>query len=374
MRCLGIFMILCLFLPACDKIMLGDENLIDTDIYLKPPHAFEDGLEVSSPYEQHLDSTRLYNMIRRFQQDGSNGIRSILIARNNKLVLEAYFNGWHRERKQDLRSATKSFASAVMGIAIDKGIVKSVDEKVLDFFPEYDNYANWDDRKAEMTIKDFLRMRTGLSCNDWVDSSPGNEEKMYQTDDWIKFILDLPLSVQPGQTFSYCSGAPIVMSAIINRTSGKTNFKFADENLFAPLGITDYVWEYMPAKRENTGGQLHLRPRDLMKFGLLFLNDGKCKGNNIISADWVTESTNPTGDITGQLHPLQYGYYWWYNSWTINGKKINAYFANGNGGQLIYVLKELNMVVVFTGGSYNTDAEFKLYKLMENTILPAILE
>lgn len=374
MRYLGTLMILCLLLPGCDEMMLGNEELIDTDNYLQPPPAFDDGLEVSSLHEQHLDSARLYSMIRRFQQGGSFGIRSVLIARNNNLVLEAYFNGWNRERKQDLRSATKSFASALVGIAIDKGIVKSVDEKVLDFFPEYASYENWDERKAEMTVKDFLRMRTGLSCNDWMDSSPGNQENMYPTDDWIKFILDLPVSVQPGQAFSYCSGAPIILSAIIKNTSGKTSFQFADENLFTPLGINNYVWEYMPANRENTGGQLHLRPRDMVKFGLLFLNNGNWKGHDIISADWVAESTKPNGDIPAQLHSLQYGYYWWHASWTINDKIINAYFAHGNGGQLIYVLKELNMVVVFTGNSYNTAAEFKIHSIMQSTILPAVQE
>jgi CubicO group peptidase (beta-lactamase class C family) len=369
-----IIIICCLSLPGCDKMMLGDEELINTAQYLELPPALDDGIGISSPSQEGLDSAKLYGLIARLQQEGSNGIRSVLVTRNNKLVVEGYFNGWHRERRQDLRSASKSFVSAVMGIAIDKGIVKSVDEKVLDYFPEYDNLQNWDEQKAETTIRDFLRMRTGLQCNDWANESPGNQEKMYVTDDWLKFIFDLPVSNSPGTRFSYCSGAPIIMSAVVAKTSGTTSFEFAKENLLTPLGINNYVWEYMPARPEYAGGQLHMRPRDFLKFGLLFLNDGTWNGTRIISSEWIEESTRPDGDVPGQRPGTKYGYYWWYTSWTINGKTINAYYANGNGGQLMYILKELNMVVAFTGGAYNSSIESRVYTIMQQTILPAVLE
>ncbi len=366
--------IICLFLPGCDQLMLGEEDPTNMADYLKLPPALDDGIAVSSPSREGLDSARLYGLIAQMQQDGSNGIRSVLIARNNKLVVEGYFNGWQRERKQDLRSASKSFVSAVMGIAIDKGVVEGVDEKVLNFFPEYDNIQHWDDRKATMTIRDFLRMRTGLECNDWYKGSPGNQEKMYVTDDWFKFILDLRVVHAPGEQFSYCSGAPIILSAVVAKSFGATSFEFARENLFTPLGITDYQWEYIPARPAYAGGQLHMRVRDFLKFGLLFLNDGAWNGEQIISPEWIKESTRPDGAIPGQRTGTQYGYYWWYTSWVVNGKTINAYYAHGNGGQVMYVLEDLNMVVVFTGGAYNTGAEARTYGIMRGKILPAVLD
>src|SRR5690606_28125862 len=338
MRYIASFVISCFCPVACEEVLLGPKGMIDEQRNLKLPPAMDDGIQVSSPSQVGLDSTKLFDVISDLQQNGTKDIRSILIARNNQLVLEAYFSGWHRDRKQDIRSASKSFVSAVMGIAIDKAVVESVDEKILDFFPEYESFQKWDERRSDMTIGDFRRMRTGLSCNDWIDYSAGNQEKVYATDDWIKFILDLPVSTEPGERFSYCSGAPITLSAVINKTSGTTNFKFADDNLFAPLGITDYVWEYMPARRDYAGGQLHMRSRDVLKFGLLFLNNGVWNGERIISENWIEESTRANGDVPGQRQGVGYGYYWWTTSWTTGAGEVHAYYANGNGGQVMYVI------------------------------------
>lgn len=374
MKYITALIFICHIFFSCDDALLGPKEVVDPQRNMELPPALDDGIEVSSPTKEGLDSARLFEWVADLQENDTDAIRSVLIAKNNRLVLEAYFDGWHRDRKQDMRSASKSFVSAVMGIALEKGVVKSIDEKILGFFPEYDSYLKWDDRKAEMRIRDFLRMRTGLSCNDWVEYSPGNQEKMYVTDDWIKFILDLPVVHDPGERFSYCSGAPIVLSAIINKTSGTTNFQFADENLFAPLGITDYAWEYMPPRPDYAGGQLHMRPRDALKFGLLFLNDGVWNERRVVSANWVEESTKPNGAVPGQRQGVGYGYLWWTTSWTIDGVEIPAYYANGNGGQVMYVLKDLDMVVLFTGGAYNTNAEATLYGIMRNSILPALVQ
>lgn len=363
----------CVLTLGCDSIFLGDESPIDVSANLELPPSTGDGIEVSSPSREGLDSAMLFNMVKDYMDNGSPGIRSILISRNNKLVLEAYFDGWNRERRQDLRSASKSFVSAVAGIAIDKGVIASVDEKVLSYFPEYQQIENHDARKYDMTIRDLLRMRTGLGCNDWSPASPGNQEYMYPKDDWIKFIFDLPVVNTPGSIFSYCSGAPIVVSAIITKASGKKSSDFADENLFAPLGITDYVWEYMPGKREYAGGKLHMRPRDFLKFGLLMLNDGRWNDQVILSEGWIQESIAPNGTVPVRRAGVEYGYYWWVTSWDIDGEIINAYYANGNGGQLLYIFEELDMVVAFTGNAYNTNADNKVYSIIQRKILPAVL-
>lgn len=371
MRKLVLYAVIFFSLLACDRMLLRDESYVTADDYLKPPPDLNDGIQVSTMGDVQIDSVKIYSMVKNLQSNEYNRIRSILIARNNKLVMEAYFNGWNRTRKQDLRSATKSFTSALMGIALDKGIVNSVDEKVISFFPEYESIGNWDARKDEMTIRDFLRMRTGLQCNDWSGHSPGNEEKMYETHDWVKFILDLPVLKSEEPIYSYCTGAPVTLGAIISNASGKTIPEFAHENLFSPLGIEEYAWEYMPNGRADTGGHLHLRPRDMLKFGLLYLNNGEWNGRSLISSEWVAESTQPNGSVPG-AGSTQYAYLWWCNSWDVEGKIINTYFANGNGGQMIFVLKEVDMVIVFTGGAYNTDFMSSILSIIEKNILSAV--
>ncbi len=164
-----------------------------------------------------------------------------------------------------------------------------------------------------------------------------------------------------------------MVSAIITKASGKKSSDFADENLFAPLGITDYVWEYMPGKREYAGGKLHMRPRDFLKFGLLMLNDGRWNDQVILSEGWIQESTAPNGTVPVRRAGVEYGYYWWVTSWDIDGEIINAYYANGNGGQLLYIFEELDMVVAFTGNAYNTNADNKVYSIIQRKILPAVL-
>ena len=346
-----------------------EEELIHYQKNISVPEELDDGLVTDSPEHVDFDMTELKLLFRRLEEEGAaNRVHSILIARNNKLVVEAYFNGWSADRQQDMRSATKSITSALVGIALDHDVLPSEDAFVLDFFPEYDSIRNWDERKSEIRIVDLLRMRTGLNCDDWNSNSLGHEEKMYRTFDWIKFILDLPVIVSPGSNFSYCTGAPVVLGGVIANASGKTIPEFADETLFSPLGITDYRWEFMPNRRADTGGHLHFLPRDMLKIGMLFQNDGVWKGQQLISEEWVKRSTKPQGAAGGYL---LYSYLWWNISWSIKGQSIDAYAAIGNGGQLIFVLPDLDATVVFTGNQYNENWLPSRLSIMENTILPS---
>lgn len=347
------FMVIILVLQACDKMLLGEEDaLTSLDKNMTPPEQLNDGLEVSSLSAEDMDSIEIGYLVKNSHENPSSKQRSLLIARNNRLVLEAYFNGWNRNRKQDLRSASKSFTSALVGITIDKGFLSGVDEPVYGFFDEYDSFKNWDEKKAEITIRDFLRMRTGLACNDWQYSSAGHEERMYETYDWVKFILDLPVHGHPGEGFLYCTGAPVTLGALISNVSGQQVSDFARQYLFDPLGIRDYSLEFKPDGEADTGGHFHMKPRDMMKFGLLFLNNGHWQGEQIVSREWVEESTAPNGLVP--IHNnIKFGYLWWTTSWTIDDREVPGYFASGNGGQLIFVVPSASMVVVFTGGRYN---------------------
>ena len=354
---------------SCDSLILDDnEDTITLETNLSIPIQTNEGLTTDKPENVGLDMARLESFFKFINDESPNNqMRSLLIARDNKLVVEAYFNGWNGKRTQDLRSATKSITSALIGIGIDQQIIPDENAKVLDFFKEYSSFDNWDERKAEFTFQDFLQMRTGLSCNDWIFTSPGNEEKMYETQDWVKFTLDLPMNTEPGTAFSYCTGAPVTLGAALANASEKSIPVFANENLFSQLSITDFSWEFMPSGRADTGGHLHLLPRDMLKIGLLFQNEGNWNGQQIISKEWIAKSTEPRGNAAG----LGYGYFWWSTNWNIEGQDIEAYFASGNGGQLIFVIPQLNASVVFTGGQYGENWLPYRLNVMETVVLPS---
>jgi CubicO group peptidase (beta-lactamase class C family) len=365
-------LIILLIACSCDSVLLGprDEEISVAENLL-PPRALNDDWDVSTPSAENVDEELIANAVNFIHSRPDANIHSMLIVRNNKLIVESYYNGWNSSRRHDLRSSTKSFVSCLVGIAIDQGIIKSVDERVYDFFPEYESFANWDDRKRNIPIRHFIQMRTGLACDDWNSSSIGNQEIVYEQDDWIKFVLDLPVVTESGRSFSYCSGAPIVLSAIIANTSRISTEEFANLHLFSKLKIRNQQWNHMPTGR--TGGQLHMYPRDMAKFGTLYLNGGTWKGQRIVSSDWVAESTQSTSEIgPTNVSGYGYGYLWWTRNFKVNETFIATYLARGNGGQLIFVVPTFDLVVVFTGGNYNEDSESLPLGLMTGKILPAM--
>jgi CubicO group peptidase (beta-lactamase class C family) len=336
----------------CDQLLLGpEEQQVSYDENVSVPLLKGDGLRVSSPEEQNVDGVALGQVVETIMNNNAGHIHSMLIIRNNRLIHESYYDGWNAKRRHDLRSATKSFTSCIVGIAIDKGILPGVNVPVYDYFGGQMAFANPDQRKARMMIRHFLQMRTGLECNDSFTASQGNEEKMYKTDDWTRFILDLPAVEEPGSEFSYCTGAPVVLGNLISKASGRAVPDFADEFLFAPLGITDYQWEYTPTGNADTGGHLHLYPRDMAKFGMLFLNGGDWEGTRVVSSQWVTQSTR---NLNASASPTEgYGYLWWTSQVASGGRLVGHYRADGNGGQMIIVIPQFNAVIVFTGGNFN---------------------
>ena len=168
---------------GCDSMFLGGDEAIDLQENLQPPPALNDGWDVSTPEAENIDAEMIHKAVGFLHDNEDANVHSLLIVRNNRLVLESYFNGWNRDRKHDLRSATKSFTSCLVGIAIDKGFLPSTEVPVYSFFPEYKLFDNWDERKASIPIRHFLQMRTGFACNDWFPGSVGNEEKMYRHED-----------------------------------------------------------------------------------------------------------------------------------------------------------------------------------------------
>lgn len=318
----------------------------------KQPKAMNDGLEIGSLENEFKNPKPIKNMVKQTIMGNYPDVHSILIYKNNKLVLEEYFYGYGKNEPHQLRSATKPFIGGILGIAIDKGFIKSEKEKLLPYFKnKYDKIANLDNRKKQITIEDFLMYRHGMDCENNNSESEGNEQSMMQSNDWVKFTLDLPMVAEPGENSSYCTGCPLTLGSLVEIATNEQIENFAKKNLFEPMGILNYKWTFEPNQASmNTFSQMSITSRDLIKLAKLFKDGGKWEGKQIISKDWI--------DKTFNMNEGDYGYLWEHKYFVIDDKQYNSYLASGNGGQKINIWPELDMITVFTGGNYNS---YKLY-------------
>lgn len=332
------------------------------------PEQTGDGWRTASITDQGIDPTLITEMVDRIRAGSYTGINSVLLVRGGALVLEEYFGGASRDSLHSMRSAAKSVTSALVGIAIDRGYIETVDTPLLPYFPEYEGkIANWDERKRHITLAQVLSMTSGIR---------GNENAMYEAHDWIKFYLDQPLAATPGEAFSYATSGIVVLGNVITRASGLRIPDFTDRYLFGPLGITAYRWPITNSRGNQglamTGGGLNLRPRDMAKFGLLYLNDGVWQGERIISEAWIRLSTKK--HAVSDLHGENFGYLWRLIDRTVKGRNIRSFEAWGNGGQFIMVFPSLDLVAVFTGENYGLMPEMEQpFEIIDRYILPAIL-
>jgi CubicO group peptidase (beta-lactamase class C family) len=316
------------------------------------PKDLNDGLKTGSLIKTNLDTALIHVMMDRIVNGSYSDVHSILIMKDGKLVVEEYFYEYDVNTKHQLRSATKSFTSALVGISMDKLLIKHKDETLLSYFPEY-NIKNPDVGKGRITVDHLLNQQSGFACDDDDGSSPGNEVKIYPTHDWIKSILDLPMASKPGQEAHYCSGNVWLLNRIIEKASRCKLHEFAEQNLFSKLGVKDFDWDFVPNEsHQDSFSQLSLRPRDMMKFGQLYLNGGWWNGEQIISKNWVDATFTRQTSIRG----LGYSHLWWCEDLTANGKVFRGMAAKGNGGQRIFIWPEVNMIAVVTAGNYNSQS------------------
>ena len=308
-------------------------------------------------------------------------IDGVVISQDGKIKYEKYFNGFTKDSLHDSRSSFKSITGLLAGIAIDKGFIKNINEKVYSFFPEYKSYKNWDARKDSMTIEDLLEMKSGYDCEEWM-STKDCEAEMTTTNDWLKFSLDLPLAHTPGTFWAYTSCNTMILGGIIAHASKMTIPQFADQFLFQPLRITHYQWTKDPAGHAMTSGSFYILPRDMIKIGELVLHNGVWNGKRIISEKWIVQATQRMTKIENfsnvkisknkiaEPQPTFYGYTWYNEKIQTNQFSYNAVFASGNGGQYIMVIRDLHLVIVFTGNSYNSSKSKLPFDILIRYILP----
>ena len=316
----------------------------------------------SSPESQGMNSDILADMIQLIINEPiimyePNSIDSVTIIRNGYIVLDAYFYPFQKDKTHIIHSCAKSITSTLIGIAIDRGFIKDVNQSILDFFPEIVP-ANMADEKRNISLENILTMATGLECRDNDKYEWQGLKKMWKSNNWTQYMLDLPLIESPGQNFEYCNGATYLLSATIQKTTGMRSYNFAMDNLFKPIGITNVKWETNPQGIDVGYGGMWLKPHDMAKFGWLFLMKGKWQGNTIVSEEWVEKASK--GYLEATIFD-QYGYQWWVDD-------AGYYAAVGLAGQRIFVVPKHNMVVVFTS--------FKSFRkpdtLIDNYIIKAI--
>jgi CubicO group peptidase (beta-lactamase class C family) len=351
------------------------------------PEATDDGWETAHVSREHLDAGRLKALFERILDGTYQNIHSVLLVRNDKLVVEEYFQHWDGDAESRAlmrgldrvtphaqHSVTKSVTSLLIGIAIDQQLIRGVDAQIAAFFPAYaDLFA--DRAKADLRLHHFLAM----SALAWDESTypytdaRNDHAMMDRRQDPIRYVLAKPVLSAPGTQFVYNSGLAIALGKIIGNVSGMRADTFAERYLFTPLGISNYSWWTYPNGTVQTGGGLSLPPRDMAKLGALMLHSGRWQSQQIVSAAWVKDVTTPhisTG-LPPQWVAPAYGYQWWLGAFRVGEREIASYSARGRGGQFIVVFPELQLVAVFTGWNDNA-LWLQPVEMLQRYILPAV--
>lgn len=320
-----------------------------------------DNWETCLPEHVGVDSETLYKMVKRIMEN-KNAIDSILIVRNGYSILDISFTG-NKGSIHELQSCTKSFTSALLGMAIKEGYISGVETKVLDYFNDK-SIENIDERKKAMTIEHLLSMSAGLEWDGYYTSTSKNDtNQMYINSDPVRYVLNKPMVSEPGRNFVYNTGASQVLSAIIEEVTGVDVKVFADNTLFKDLGITKYYWGKTLSGDYGGGFGLYMSSTDMAKFGYLYLKNGVWNGKQILPENWVETSTSKHVNVT-DFDSNGYGYQWWIN-------RFGGYSARGLHGQYIFIMPDEEMVVVFQSSLDGTNEVLPLY-YMENYILSSI--
>jgi CubicO group peptidase (beta-lactamase class C family) len=296
-----------------------------------------------------MDLAALNAIYSDMDRDPHRDLKGIVIVRNRRLVSEHYFNGDSTDTLHDIRSATKSLTSLLMGIAIQKGLVHSVDDSIALYLPGLPK-----DGKEKITIENLLTMRSGLDAYDDDASSPGNENTLDASSDWIRTVYAVPMKLAPGIKYVYCSLNAFLTGAIIENVSHMPLDQFAKTNLFAPLKIKNYSWRHVPVDRGTGQGNLSITTRDEAAIGELMLDDGVVHGQRLVNRDWIEHSLASQVAVSdGDPYADFYGYMWYTKAEPVASHRIEVHFASGNGGNKIYIIPSLHMVVAITSSAYN---------------------
>ena len=318
-----------------------------------------------------IDTEKIEELNRKIATQNFKDITSIVVLKDSKLLLEEYFNSANRKTLHDTRSVGKSFASTLLGIAVKDNYIKSESQTLNEFY-KLNNFQNYSTAKDSITLKDLLTMSSTFDGSDMNSESPGNEENMYPTKNWVEFALNLPIDKAKvaNKQWDYFTAGVVVLGDIIHKSVPNGLEKYSNEKLFKPLGITEYKWQFTPQKVANTAGSVQLRSLDYAKYGQLYKNQGIWNGKQILSKEWITNSFSHQMTISENEY---YGYLFWNKTYNVNGVNYEVYYSSGNGGNRIIIFKDFPIVVVITSTAYNTPYGHKqVDKIMQNYLIEAI--
>lgn len=354
----------------------GDSPTVTDGVYrYDVPEQTGDGWDTGHLTDYGFELEPIGEMIALVENGTYPNVHSVLIVRDGVLLLEEYFPGYSsggtfyaydRETLHECFSVTKSVNSALIGIAIDDGLIAGAQAQISDYLSEYaDIFVDPD--KDRLLLHDLLTMSAGLEWDEltYPYGDPNNSHYwMRQSPDPIRYTLERPVAADPGIQFAYNSGLALTLGRIVENATGERADLYAESNLFAALGITDYLWRLAnDGVTLNTGGGLLLRPRDMAKFGQLYLNGGSWGAMQVVSEEWVSES------VRQHTSYCCYGYQWWLISFELaDGTTLHSSTAIGYGGQYVFVFSELDLIVVLTGGNYDQSISYA-YDLVETHIL-----
>ena len=353
------------------------------------PTDIGDGWPTAEMSDVGLATGPFIDLVEKAAANEDRAIHGILVVKDGRLVFEEYFAGYRfdygdpqfrgdpvefdESTRHNLMSVTKAVTGALIGIAVDEGLIAGIDEPVFGYFPQYD--ALNDETKDKITVENLLTMTSGLEWNEWdvplTDTDNNDLIQLFVVDDPIEYILAKPVVHDPGAYWYYSGGDVNLLGEFFERSSGISIDDFSQTHLFEPLGITDYQWDYINPEVVYTSGELEMRPRDLAKFGWLYLNDGRWNGAQVISSTWVESSIREHVAIPGRASDGDgYGYQWFLASYEHGGKTIDAAIRTGWGGQALVLFPSLNTLVVLTGGDYVLKTQVS--ELISDHIVPAV--
>lgn len=331
------------------------------------PEKLDDGWEVTSLDEVNINKEIIQDVTGDIKENKFKGIYGLLIVKENFLVFEEYFNGYSVNSLHEIFSITKSVTSSLIGISIDKGFINNVDDRLLSYMPQYVDDIS-DETMNEITLAHILTLTSGIEWDEetYSYSDPRNSEtQMFNTFDWMKFVISRPVTHTPGTVYEYNTGSVHLLSAVIKNAVDSYADKFAEDYLFGPLGITTYDWnkDFMnyPCTGATHGG-LRMKLRDLAKFGQLFLEKGNRNGNQIISQEWVIESTVKHNEIPDRQNDI--GYLWWLGQYSINGKTVEYIVSYGYGGQTMYLVPEKDLIIIITCSAEGDESDIYIPVMM----------
>ncbi|EWH14436.1 serine hydrolase [Cellulophaga lytica] len=327
--------------------------------------------------KDNFNTKKIEALNRKIAEKRFENINGIVVIKENKLLIEEYFNGENRNSLHDSRSVGKSFASTMLGVAIEEKYIDNENVLLKDFY-NLKSFNNYSEKKDSITLKSLLTMSSGFLGDDRDYDSPGNEENMYPTDNWVKFSLDLPMKNDKviGKDYMYFTAGVVILGDIIHKSVPEGLVSYTDKKLFKPLNITNYKWQYTPQKVGNTAGGIQLRAIDFAKYGQLYKNKGKWNGKQVLTKKWVEKSlSKQVSQAYGGIDDGYYGYLFWNKTYTVNGKNYEVSFCSGRGGNKIFIFKDIPFVVVVTSSAYDSlSAHTNTDKIMTDYILPAIID